>query len=206
MRTKLYRIAAVLMILVLCTVGTAGIACAGDSLSAKVPVKISLKGPQTQAPEKFAVTLKADEPGSPMPEGSANGVCTHYIAGAGEDDFYISYDKLGVYTYTLYQEAGTNEHCTYDGSVYRITVYVVNAEDGNGFETAVAIYRNNESSKADEAVFSNEYEVIVPPAEKPDAPKTGDNINMGLWGILMAASALAMVYIVAGKRRKQKEM
>lgn len=137
---------------------------------------------------------------------------TNDINGAVQFDA-ISYDKAGVYKYTVSELSGKAKNMTYDDTVYHVTVKV---EDNlKGYLTATVDY------DGEAPVFVNTYEdPNQPPTDEPGTPgtddpgndgsgnsfistlvKTGDNIPMLLLVILMAA-AIAAIAVIVVKRRK----
>ncbi len=86
------------------------------------------------------VVLTAQNKVSPMPEGSVDGVYCMTVSGEGVKEFpEIQFQRHGVMEYTIHQEPGTHKRGTYDETVYNVTVYVTNAENG-GLETTTLIY------------------------------------------------------------------
>ncbi len=108
---------------------------------------------------QFTFTLKAEsasdadhnvESGSnavPMPGGRGKFGGTREVKNSGTGDFRfgaISYEKAGVYSYTLYERATGTNGCHYDTTKYRIIVNVteVEAEDGEpALKAEKKIYR-----------------------------------------------------------------
>lgn len=185
---------------------------AASQASVSVPVTINLEGTLPDTPENFKVALTAENSAYPMPEGAVDGIATLTITGAGSDRFVISYDKAGIYTYTITQAVGSNSKCTYDLSEYSLTVYVTNAEDGSGLEVTAVLYPDIESDKLSGAGFINTYptqETTLETTTEPtpsmpsDAPKTGDESNVEIWFGLLALSAIV---VVAGVMEKRKHM
>ena len=86
----------------------------------------------------------------------------------------ITYDRPGIYTYTVYQEPGTNAKCTYDRTIYNLTVYIVNAEDGSGLEAAAVLHPSTGGDKLAGVEFRNQYETegTPPPEDTPGTPST----------------------------------
>lgn len=54
---------------------------------------------------------------------------------AGKISFTVFYEEAGVYTYTLYEQAGTENKVTYDDSTYTVTVTVVDDLEGQLWAT-----------------------------------------------------------------------
>lgn len=135
MKKKIISIFTALLWMVICTMLNAQTAFAAGEAGISIPVKISLSGTLPSRAEDFTVKLSAGHESYPMPDGAENGVYSMVITGGGSGNFpMITYDRPGIYTYTVYQEPGTNAKCTYDRTIYNLTVYIVNAEDGSGLE------------------------------------------------------------------------
>ena len=133
-----------------------------DTLSVEIPVSILLSG-AAPTDETYRITLQASEDDVAfMPEGSVDGIYTMEVVGGGEFTFpEITYSKVGIYTYTVKQESGSNEFCTYDDSVFDVTVYVTNAVDKEGLEATVNAYRQGNPEEKAELGFENFYETPV---------------------------------------------
>ena len=139
-----------------------------------------------------------------MPEGSVGDIYTMTITGADTKNFpTITYNRVGVYTYTIYQVAGNNKKCTYDDTVYALTVYITNAEDGSGLEATAVLYPDSEGNKLPGAEFDNEYETVKPTPTDPDTPKTGDESTPVLYAVLIAVS-LGVIVCLFLTRKSQK--
>lgn len=188
---------------VMCLLPVAAFAAEVPQVS--IPVTVSLSGTLPTPAEAFGVKLEADDKSFPMPEGAQDGVFTMAITGADTMQFpAISYAELGVYTYTVSQIAGSNKKCTYDDTVYSLTVYITNAEDGSGLEATAVLHPDQEGEKLSGALFQNVYETEKP--VEPEAPKTGDNATPVFYLALMTVSFGAMVCLwVVGKTRKVEE-
>jgi len=109
--------------------------------------------------ETYNITLKADDSSYPMPAGSSNGTYTLKALGNQQTDFpEIIYDTLGVYTYTIHQQAGSNEFATYDDTLYTLTVSVINDTKSGGIKAVPAIHKYGDSKdKKYDIVFNNDY-------------------------------------------------
>ena len=203
----------VIFMAMICSTAMALPAFAAEHPGVSIPAAVSLSGTLPGAAEEFTVVLKADDAAYPMPEGAENGIYSMTITGEGTKKFpTMTYSKVGVYTYTIYQAAGNNESCTYDDRVYTLTVYVTNAEDGSGLETSAVLYPDSKGDKLPSAEFENAYEVVPStPAEteKPtapsDSPKTGDESTPILYGVLIMISlGVLAALLMAPKRKRQK--
>lgn len=173
MKKKIISIVMVLLWMTLGAALSAQTAFAAETPGISIPVKISLSGTLPSEAESFSVKLLADQESYPMPEGAVNGVYSMIITGGGSRSFpMVFYDRPGIYTYTIFQEPGTNAKCTYDRTIYALTVYVTNAEDGSGLETAAVLHPSSGGDKLAEAVFRNQYETeeAPPPDDNPGTP------------------------------------
>ena len=184
-------------------------AFAAENPSVSIPVTLS--GTLPEKAEDFKIKLSADDASYPMPEGSEDGSCTMTITGAATKNLpTITYDRVGVYTYTIAQVAGSNKKCTYDDTVYTLTVYITNAEDGSGLESTAVLYPDSEGDKQPAAAFKNVYETVKPtptptPTPKPTAPKTGDESTPVLYAVLIAASLCVIVVLFLTRKVKKTE-
>lgn len=118
------------------------------------PVKKTVSGnPRTD--NIFTFRLTAENPSSPMPSGSINGVKTMTITGSGEKDFGIwAYTAEGTYYYTI-SEVNTHERgYTYDTAVYTITD-VVKAVNNQLTVSRTVTNRLNKPVTA--CIFINQY-------------------------------------------------
>lgn len=123
----------------------------------QVPVTLELTGYKPFTPEELNVVLTAEDKRNPMPEGSTDGVYNLKVAAAGQYTLGpIAFPNLGIYQYTIRQTAGTNAKGQYDSNLYRMIIYVTNAQTG-GRETTVVVYKNQDTAKSENIVFTNNY-------------------------------------------------
>ena len=155
MRTKMKWLAAIGLILVLLL---SICAAAADGVTETVKVSVSTKGTPPATPETYTIRLSA-EGNFPMPEGAKDGIYDLKVTGAASASFpKISYDRVGIYTYTVKQIPGSTEGVQYDASVFDVKVQVYNNKDMNGFEIATAIRKRGSETKTSVA-FVNIYPV-----------------------------------------------
>lgn len=174
----------------------------------KIKFSVSLEGTLPTKAEKFTVNLKANNINNPMPEGNVNE--TYSMTVEGEDIAYfpeITFSRVGVYNYTIWQEKGNNVDCTYDYSTYNLTVYVTNKENGEGLEATSVLYKNNETNKVDAANFNNVYKTITPIKEEvkgisDTVVNTGDTSNIIFWVILSTLGVIGILFIVLSAHKK----
>ncbi len=193
------------MLAVMCMVTMTVPAFAAEDPSVSIPVTITLSGTKPNPAENYTIKLAADDPSYPMPEGAKNGVYTMTITGAATKNLpTITYDQVGIYTYKISQVAGSNKKCTYDKSVYTLTVYITNAEGGDGLEVnaVVRLLKDGEEGKdkLGEATFKNVY-----PTVKPVTPKTGDESTPLLYAGMVAVGLGVIVALFVTRKPKQSE-
>ena len=204
------RLMAALLILLICGVTMVQPAIAAEPPAVTIPVTISLSGTLPSTAEDFVIMLKADDASYPMPAGAENGTYSMTINGAASRSFpAITYDRVGVYTYTIWQAAGTNPKCTYDDTVYELTVSVTNAEDGSGLEITAVLYPDAQGSKQPVAAFQNQYEVVstpnTPSTPPTDTPQTNDLSHFPRYLVLAIVSAAVLVGLVLTRKNKKTE-
>lgn len=169
MKKRIQNIVMALLMLVMSLNAFAPAVYAAEALNVEIPVSVVLDGEVPQEAEEFHIKWKAQDSLSPMPEGSTDGVYTVEITGAGEASVpAMIYSKVGIYSYTAWQEPGSGDLGHYDSTVYKVKVYVTNAEDGSGLEYTVLAYLEDESKKLEKIQFLNTYD--APPVEEPDEP------------------------------------
>lgn len=208
---KLMKVILGMLVAVICSLTMAIPAFAAEALEVSVPVTISLIGTLPDTAEEFTVELKANGSACPMPEGSVNDVYTMTITGADMKNIpAITYSSVGVYNYTIYQVPGSNETCAYDDTVYSLTVYITNAEDGSGLESTAVLYPDADGEKFPGVEFVNEYEVVTPsaspqPTPPSDLPKTGDKFAPLLYVVLSVVSlGMVISLLLINKKKGQK--
>ena len=157
-------------------------AVAAERPSMKLPVTIEQKGDYPSTPEELDVVLTAVDAACPMPEGSVDGAYTIEVKSGTMEEFpEISFPKLGIYNYTIHQEKGDHSRGRYDETVYRMRVYVTNAESGDGVESTTLLYIDDINTKYASVSFENYYKEregggsttpTTSPATTPTEPPT----------------------------------
>ena len=199
---KLTSVFFALLITAMCCITTALPAYAAELPGVSVPVTISLSGTLPYPAEDYTVVLKAEDAAYPMPSGTISGAYSMTITGKGTKNFpVITYDRVGVYTYTIYQVAGTNKKCTYDETVYTLLVQITNKEDYSGLEATAVLYPDSDGEKLPGAEFLNKYKVELP----SDSPQPGDESSPLLYAVLLIVSMAVIVTLFLTRKRKQSE-
>ena len=185
-KTKRITLTALLIMLMSMTVCASFVFADDQSPSIDLKAAVKIEGPAPSPAEEYILKLQSEEMTEPE-------IIT--VTGENTGVFQtMEYNKVGVYKYSVWQEAGSNKDCKYDSSVYDVTVYVTNSESGEGLDISAAVYRNGEDDKVPEIIFTNKYKEIK-------AAKTGDETDLTLYIVLIAVSSLIMLLI--GRRQKQ---
>ncbi|MDO5123130.1 MAG: FctA domain-containing protein [Eubacteriales bacterium] len=191
MKKKGYRaLLAGALLAVLAVAGLPVTALAAEPLRVELPsVEIKLEGAAPSPDEEYKIVMQADDAlFNPMPLGSTKDGYPLTIKGSGTVKVpALTYEKPGVYTYTISQVQGSNSQCTYDDTVYTMKVYITNRQDGKGLESEIVLSVSGMDGKPDKIKFVNKYPLPDNP-DNPDGPQTGDNSNMALWFALMMVS------------------
>ncbi|MBO5127239.1 MAG: hypothetical protein J6D10_06680 [Clostridia bacterium] len=170
-RRVLAALLGVMMILTLSMTAIMAEEAAEENPKVSIPVTIRLTGDYPRN-ERYTIVLKADDAAYPMPEGSVNGRYEMTITGAGTESFpEIVYNRVGVYTYQVWQKPGSDPDGDYDDTIYYVTVYITNDEQNGGLNITVVAYADGNTEEKTEIIFKNyyEYDIIPPPPEtKPE--------------------------------------
>ncbi|MCD7748780.1 MAG: hypothetical protein LUH42_01870, partial [Oscillospiraceae bacterium] len=120
MSRKIMKALSGLLVLVLCLAAVPAAFAAEPTC--QVSVTVELEGTLPDPAETLSVVMQADDASYPMPAGAENGVYTMSVTDAGTYTFpAISYSQAGLYTYSIWQEAGTDASCAYDEAVYYLS-------------------------------------------------------------------------------------
>lgn len=177
----------------------------------QIPVTISIDGDAPADSEDYLIQLVADNSEYPMPDNSVNGVFKMTISGSDTVNLpSITFDSIGVFTYTLSQLPGNHPLATYDDTVYNLVVYVTNATNGNGFENTVILYRPGHDQKYSDVIFTNKYDlppppVVVEPVPTPaafDSPQTSDNTVILPYVITLLVGLTLLLWILIYSKNK----
>lgn len=215
MRKNIKNLTITLLILVMYLMMMTPPVLAAELPITKIKFSVSLEGTLPTKAEEFTVNLKADDINNPMPEGTVNEIYSMTVDGEDTKSFpEMTFSRVGVYNYTIWQEKGNNVDCTYDNSIYNLIVYVTNKENGDGLEATSVLYKGNETEKLDEASFHNIYKTIPPIKEdvmsitdivEPESVNTGDQSNIIFWIILSSIGAIGILYLVFFNNKKNEK-
>ena len=118
----------------LCAVLLATAAFAQGGVAVILPVSIRTAGADPEPNAAYTLCLQAVD-NAPMPDGAQNGQYSVTVQGAGDYTFpQITYTAPGIYYYQISHVAGADTRCTYDATVYDVTVAITNKQDGTGWK------------------------------------------------------------------------
>ena len=190
---------AVMFALMLCGAAHA----AQEPVTVDQEVIITLSGTLPGHRETFTVVMEALDGNNPMPGGQTGGTYSIEILGqnkTGNAGWFptMTYTKPGVHKYKVWQVPGDHPRCTYDDTVYTMTVQVTNTPDFEAFELVVFFNDNEGGPKPDNNLFHNEYTV-----------KNGSATPTGVaddWPYYFAASGVLMLlslFLMTKLRRRE---
>ena len=210
MRKNIKNIAMTLLILVMYIMIMTSPVLAAELPRTKLQVTVSLEGTLPTKEEDFIVNLKADNMDNPMPEGTIDGSYSITVAGEDTRTFpEMTFSKVGIYRYTIWQVEGNNVDCTYDKSFYHLIVYVTNIENSDGLEATSLLYKDSETEKLEKVKFHNVYKIIKPIENNTepnnDSVNTGDESSIIFWIILSSIGVIGILFLILSSRKKGEE-
>lgn len=127
---------------------------AANPLDVEVPITVVETG-SVASGMLYDVVLTANDSTYPLPVGAESGKYVMSVE-AGSYMIPINYTEVGLYYYTIHQEAGDDPLAVYDPRVYDMTVFISFKDDGS-LESAVVMQVKGEEGKPDEAEFVNHW-------------------------------------------------
>ena len=177
----------------------------------KMQVMVNLTGEGINDNELFTIVVKADDLNNPMPEKAVDGVLEIKLYANQRIDFPdIEFNKIGVYEYTIYQEANDDEYTEYDGTVYKLIAYVTVNEEKE-LEVSYNLFKGNTVEKHENIVFENKYakelveDATRPPEPEPEPPKDEDLIGTGIQTLASVGYVLIAMGTVTLTISRKKE-
>lgn len=171
-----------------------------------------VKGDPAAPGTRFEFLLNGS-PGAPMPEGSTGNIRLLTMEGGGQLELgRITFDRTGIYTYTVTEVNGGIRGWRYDGAVYTLTVTVT--EENGKLVPHTLLTRDGET--ADTLLFTNTFSNTPTDnpggsqtgdtngPDSPGVPQTGDTLSVWPWLALMFASLTGIVCTVILARRQGK--
>ena len=137
-----------------------GVAAAATATT-EIGVKISLDGTPPKTPEVYTVRLTAIGD-NPMPAGATGKTYDLKITGDTSAKFPpITFDRVGIYYYSVEQLPGKVKDAKYDRSVYEVKVSVYNTPDGLASATAIRRIGDGTRVKLSQVQFNNVYRWLI---------------------------------------------
>ena len=176
-------------------------AAEGYSCDITIPVEVTVSGSNIPTGNEYEVVLEPTADGIPMPDTASAIITDSGKAFIGP----IRYTTPGDYKYRVYMKAADREHFTYDSTVYRVTVRVLNKDDG-GME-AVFWVNEDTSEKSTGVLFQNSYSEPSVPGEEPREPSKPDEnpvipVTTGVLGVKLPPPVMEIPQAeVLGERR-----
>lgn len=157
------------------------------NVEVELPVKVSVSGEDIPASDTYTFRISAKDD-APLPNGVS--YMEESRKGEGTVNFSsISFERVGIYQYSVSQIAGDEERCHYDSKIYDITITVTNAVDDDSLEATIAIRDSGSDSgmKDSEIEFKNTYDAL------PVLPDTGGSgvFQMYIIGIVLLFGSFA---------------
>lgn len=184
---------------------------AENGCTVNIPVYVETKNITEEKNIQYKVTITAETEGIPMPV--QNSLLVH--EGSCAEFGPITYSVPGDYKYRITQKAGKEEYYKYDTSIYRVTVRIVNAQDGN-LKAEIWAQKDGGKEKKEEIRFTNEYipkltatpkitaaetrkPAVMPKAGKKSvSPKTDDESPLVPLRIILVLAAMTTLF--AGRK------
>ena len=143
----------------------------------------------------------------PMPKNSQNNRYSFVLKGDKADNVIsLQFEHGGVYQYQLIQTTKDKENYSYDRSVYMITVYMKNGE--NGELIPQVIVEKDDGKKYEELEFKNSYSKKNENSSNPSKPigtvQTGDTIKIMTYVILTSGALSLIIFVSCFKRYNKK--
>lgn len=186
------KLMASLCLVCLCLMLACSAALADYSVTAEIPVKVTVKGNVPYEKPEFTAVIAAVDSASPVP---ASAEMT--VIGGETAMFNIVYTRPGVYQYTV-QLKKPDVGGPFDDTVFNVTVSVVNNENG-GLNASVSVRRDGEEAKIEGIEFVIDYPYPAEPTPVPSEPGTSTPTGVeDHWQTyLIAAAALLIVGFTA---------
>ena len=161
----------------------------------------------------FSYSFKPLDYGNPMPPGSTDEGFTFTITGNSKKNIGLpNFERQGSYRYELRNANGEEEPgFTYDKRTYIIEVHV-----DESLNTGIVVL-NEGGFKIENIMFEGSYDPPTTTTHKPPqtpapivnyaggkTPKTGDDMNAGLYIALLAASGILFIWLAAGLKKKKR--
>ncbi len=156
MRKSLNKILPILIFMIMCLSILSPTVRAAENPTLELNAAMKVSGAIPDSPGDFLIKFSRDEIVNPMPVGSIDGISTTLVKGASLFTLpKITFSSVGTYSYTIYQQPGSDQNYTYDPTVYRLTVFV--SGSNNNLNISAVVYKKDGSEKSSDIIFTNNY-------------------------------------------------
>ena len=149
--------------------------------------------------ETFKVWIENQNEESPLPE-SNSGQAGYLPVKHGQDAFFdwSELPPVGIYSYKIYQEAGSTKGVKYDDTVYLVDLVVQRDVETDEIVSTFVVKKQGIEEKVSKITFTNEFPPPVknPPKFKEKLPETGERQNLGVvfFQVILLLSGLYLVF------------
>ncbi len=190
----------------------------------RVEIPVFCRDVQTSSRGVYDIVIEPEDELAPAPESGQL-----RVKNGETEEFYIPADEPGTYLYRIYQQPGDEQNVQYDTSVYAVSVFVVNDDQG-GLNCSVSARVNGRKEKPDQVEFCNtllsddqscgempvsapvtpEYSLTVQRTDKDvGIVRTGGQVPVALMTAMMIGSAgvilLLSLYSRKGQRKEEEK-
>ena len=147
-----------------------------EPVTETISVSVTAKGSQPATPETYTIRL-TPEGDFPMPGNKTGGSADLKITGPKSGTFpEITFDNVGMYSYTIRMIAGTKSGVKYDSTVYNLKITVHREEEG--LMVTCALRKQGKTEKLDKCSFEVTYPTTSGGGGTPFTPD--DDLGMGM--------------------------
>lgn len=154
---------------------------------------------------KGSYELTALEEGCPMPAGSTDGKYNFTLKDNEQSELLFRYMRGGQYKYQLRQTTEDAGQYHYDRTIYTISVYVKNGD--NGQLIPLVIVENAHGEKCENILFQNSYTGKESTTDdgSDEVIETGDKTNVKIYiAMLVMAFATVCITVLIQKKNRKK--
>lgn len=184
-----------LLLFAFCLVNNCKSYAAGQHIDAKISFAQKLVSQNNQPMDQTYTYVFESVDASPMPVEAVGDTLKFNLSGNQEFDISIPYEHAGVYKYKAYMIKPAQEkmYYTYDDSVYRIEMHIINAV-GDNLEAKCIYKREIPDEKVDKAswTISLNEPIIIPSA----LTQTSDLVFYIAMIALIAFGGALVLYII----------
>ena len=196
-KNRIIRLLAICVLFLSAFTGYAFAGSSNEEMNAEITVScMKYSGSKGEA---YIVEIEGEDKASPLPKDNILN-----IKEDGSGSFEIKVSEPGTYSYKIYQKPGEDENIEYDDTVFHVTVFVTQENDGS-LKYYVAATAGESGEKPNAIEFVNKTKDNSGNRESlgPDEPpvKTGDENNIPAYAVI--AVIMVVVFIILLITRKK---